>query len=306
MVMTRSQFRKQLQEGLNTVFGMAYMDYPEEWSDIFMTEGSTKAFEEDVLNVGLGGAQLKGEGAPVYYDEGGEAWTARYNHDTIGIAFAITEEALEDNLYGDIGAKYARSMARSLKFTKEVKGAEIINNGFSTASVPFETGDGVSLFNTAHPLWSGGTFSNTLSTASDLSEAALEDACNQIANFVDDRGIPIKPKVKRLVVPQNSNFEAFRILNSTLRVDTANNDPNALRDMGLVPTMSLNHYFSDDDFWLLVTDIPDGAKHFRRRPVKRGIEGDFETGNMRYKATERYSFGATDPRSLFGVPGSGS
>jgi hypothetical protein len=299
MAMTRAQFRKQLQDGLNTVFGMEYKRYPEQWRELYTVEKSEKAFEEDQLLVGLGGAVLKPEGSAITYDEGGESWTARYNHDTIGLAFALTEEAMEDNLYGDIGAKYAKSLARSLQFTKEVNGAEPLNDGFSS----YLTGDGVSVFDASHPLWGGGVFSNTMSAA-DLAEASLEDATIQIGEYVDDRGIPIMCQVKKLVVPRAEIYNAQRILTATKRVETADNDPNAMKDMNVIRDgFCVNDYLSDADSWFLTTDCPDGAKHFQRRPVKRGIEGDFETGNMRYKATERYSNGVTNPRGWFGVPG---
>lgn len=301
MPMSRAQFRKQLQEGLNSVFGFNYKRYSPQWTECFKVEGTRKAWEEDVLMVGLGGAVEKGEGAGVSYDEGGESYSAFYVSKTFALAFAITQEAIDDNLYGSVGSKYSRSLARSLQYTKEVEGASIFNNATS-ASYP--GGDGVALLSTAHPLWGGGTGSNTLSTAADLSEAALEDACIDLEGFVDDRGIPINTRAKKLLVPRQLGFEAERILMSQLRVDTANNDPNALKNRGSIPGgYTCNIYLSDPDAWYLMTDADDGLKHMRRHPVRRGVEGDFETGNMRYKAFERYIFGWTDWRGIYGSAG---
>lgn len=304
MPMNRARFRKQLQEGLNTVFGLEYRRYPEEWRDIFAVENSQKSYEEDVLLTGFGGAQTKAEGAGVAYDEGAEAWVARYHHETIALAFAITEEAEEDGLYGSLGSKYAKALARSLQHTKEVKGANILNNGFSSS---YAGGDGKELFATDHPLYGGGSLRNEPSTAADLSEAALEDACIDISQWTDDRGIPIQVKATKLIIPPQLYFEAHRILRSNLRVGTSDNDTNALKDSGMIPQGAhVNHRLSDADAWFIITDAPDGLKHMSRKTVKRGVEGDFETGNMRYKARERYSFGWTDPRGAYGSPGGGS
>lgn len=301
MVMNRNTFKKQLQEGLNTVFGLEYRRYPEEWRAAFEVGNSNKAYEEDVLLAGLAGAPVKAEGAPVSYDAGGEAYTSRYVHETIALAFAITEEAEEDNLYGDIGAKYARALARSMQHTKEVKGAAIFNNGFN-ASYP--GGDGVALFSASHPLWGGGTQSNTFATQADLSETALEEALIAISKWVDDRGIPVAIRGLRLVLPPDLQFIAERILASSQRPGTADNDVNALKSKGMIPGGAHEmHRLTDPDAWFIVTDAMDGLKHMVRKSIQRGIEGDFETGNMRYKARERYSFGWSDHRGAFGSSG---
>lgn len=301
MAMTRAQFRKQLQEGLNSVFGLAYKAHTPRWKECFEIEDSSKASEEDILLVGLGGAVVKGEGAAVTYDEGGESYVSTYNAKTYALAFALTQEAIDDNLYGKIGSKYSKSLARSLNYTKEVEGASVFNNGFDSS---YPGGDGVELFSTSHPLWGGGTGSNTLSTAADLSEAALEDAVIDIRGFVDDRGIPIVAMSKKLIVPRQLEFEAERILNSNLRVDTANNDLNALKARSSFPEgFACNVFLSDPDAWFILTDCPDGLKHMRRQGVRRGVEGDFETNNLRYKAYERYDFGWTDWRGAYGSAG---
>lgn len=301
MALSRADFRKQLQEGLNTVFGMAYKSYAEEWRQIFKVENSSKAFEEDVLMAGFGAAPVKGEGAGVEYDEAAESYVARYNHETIALAFAITEEAEEDGLYGALGAKYAKALARSLQHTKEVKGSNILNNGFSAS---FPGGDGVALFSTSHPLWGGGTQSNKLATPADLSEAALEEAMIQIADWVDERGIPIAVMAESLVIPTELTFIAERILKSPYRPGTSENDINALNKGGYLPKgVKINHRLTDPDAWFIITDCPDGLKHMVRKKVSRGVEGDFETGNMRYKARERYSFGWSDYRGAFGSEG---
>lgn len=301
MVMNRNTFKKQLQEGLNTVFGLEYRRYPEEWRAAFEVGNSNKAYEEDVLLAGLAGAPVKAEGAPVSYDAGGEAYTSRYVHETIALAFAITEEAEEDNLYGDIGAKYARALARSMQHTKEVKGAAIFNNGFN-ASYP--GGDGVALFSASHPLWGGGTQSNTFATQADLSETALEEALIAISKWVDDRGIPVAIRGLRLVLPPDLQFIAERILASSQRPGSADNDINALKSKGMIPGGAHEmHRLTDPDAWFIVTDAMDGLKHMVRKSIQRGIEGDFETGNMRYKARERYSFGWSDHRGAFGSSG---
>ncbi|MBX3504415.1 MAG: hypothetical protein KF895_02975 [Parvibaculum sp.] len=300
MPMTRAQFRKQLQEGLNANFGLEYRRHPEIWRQFFEVQNSNKAYEEDQLLVGLGGAQVKAEGTGVAYDSGYEGWTARYNHETIALAFAITEEAIEDGLYGNLGAKYSKALARSLQYTKEIKGAAVFNNGFS-ASAP--GGDGKSLFATDHPLAGGGTASNELATPADLSETSLEEVLIQISKFVDDRGIPVHAMPKKLGVPEELKFVAERLLRSNLQPGTANNDVNAVKSTGSLTDYACNRYFTDPDAWFVTTDIPDGLKHMRRKGVTRGIEGDFETGNMRYKSRERYSFGHTDWRAAYGVAG---
>ncbi len=301
-VMNRATFRKELQEGLNTVFGMEYKRYAQEWRPIFEVENSVKAYEEDVLLAGLAGAPVKPEGAPVSYDSGGEAYTSRYVHETIALAFSLTEEAEEDNLYGDIGAKYAKALARSMVHTKEVKGAGILNNGFNAA---FPGGDAVPLFSTAHPLWGGGTQSNTFATQADLSETSLEEACIQISKWVDERGINIAHIPLKLVVPPDLCFVAERILVSDYRPGTTDNDVNALRSKGKIPGGAHeNHRLTDPNAWHLITDCMDGLKHMIRKNIQRGVEGDFETGNMRYKSRERYSFGWSDYRGAFASSGS--
>jgi hypothetical protein len=301
-IMNRASFRKQLQEGLNAIFGLEYKRYPEEWRQIFDVYRSTKSYEEDVLMTGLGAAQVKAEGAGVAYDSGSESWTARYLMETIALAFALTEEAMEDNLYGDIGARYARALARSMHHTKEVKGANVLNNGFTAG---FTGGDGKVLFATDHPLQGGGTLSNTFTVAADLAEASLEDALIQISNWTDDRGIPIAAQALKLIIPSALCFVSERLLATSLRPGTADNDVNAIKSKGMLPQgYAVNHRLTDPDAWFLKTDVPDGLKYFQRKALQRGMEGDFETGNMRYKARERYVMGWTDPRAAFGSPGS--
>lgn len=301
-IMNRARFRKQLQEGLNTVFGLEYKRYEQEWKPIFAVESSSKAYEEDVLLAGLAGAPVKAEGAPVAYDQGGEAYVSRYVHETIALAFSLTEEAEEDNLYGSIGSKYSKALARSMQHTKEVKGAAILNNGFSAS---FPGGDGVALFSTAHPLFGGGTQVNTFTTQADLSETSLEEAMIAIAKFVDERSIPIAVRAKSLIVPPDLMFVAERLIASPYRPGTADNDVNAIKTMSMLPGgCHKNHRLTDANAWFLITDQQDGLKHMIRKNIQRGLEGDFETGNMRYKARERYSFGWSDYRGAFGSSGS--
>lgn len=295
--MTRHQFAKQLQDGLNTVFGAEYDSFPTVYDKLFSEHTSSKAYEEDVLMVGLGGAVEKAEGSGISYDSGQEAWVARYDHSTIALAFAITEEAVEDGRYGDLGQKYSRFLARSMRYTKEVRGHSVYNNAFDSN---YAGGDGVALCSTSHPLVGGGTLANKPSTDADISEEALEDAMIAIDGFVDDRGIPIMVKAQRLVIPRQSQFIVHRILKSSLQAGTANNDTNALKDLGAFPDgVTVSTYLSDPDAWFIRTNAPDGLKCFTRRKLKRGMEGDFETGNMRYKASERYSFGWTDWRGVY-------
>jgi len=295
--MNRSTFRRQLQEGLNTVFGMEYKRYSREWAPVFEVTRSRKAYEEDVLLAGLAGAPVKPEGAPITYDSGGEAYTSRYVHETIALAFSLTEEAEEDNLYGDIGAKYARALARSMVHTKEVKGAAVLNNGFDTA---FPGGDAEPLYSTGHPLWGGGTQSNRFATAADLSETSLEEASIAISKFVDERGIPTAISAMKMIIPPDLCFVAERILKSQYRPGTADNDINALRSKGKIPGGAHeNHRLTNPDNWFLITDCMDGLKHMIRVNIQRGVEGDFETGNMRYKSRERYSFGWSDYRGSY-------
>lgn len=299
-MMTRAQHRKQLQEGLNTVFGMEYKRYPNEWAYCYDVRSSRKAYEEDVLNVGLAEARVKAEGGEVPMDQGGESWTARYVHETIALGFSLTEEAEEDNLYGSLGARYSRGLARSMQHTKEVKGATPYNTGFST----FLSGDGVALLSESHPLFNGGVLSNTLATPADLSETALENMMIQISNWDDDRGIPTAHRAMRLLIAPANEFVAERITQSPGQSHTETNAINALRNMGRIPQgVAVNHRFTNPKAWFLKTDCPNGMCHFRRISLKRGVEGDFKTGNMRYKARERYRFGVTDPRGVAGSAG---
>lgn len=301
MAMNRALFAKQLQDGLNTVFGMAYDDFETQYDKIFKTYNSDKAFEEDVIMSGLGGAAVKPEGAAIQYDQGAEGWVARYQHVTIALAFAITEEAIEDGRYGDLGAKYSRALARSMRYTKEVRGASILNNAFDSN---YTGGDGKVLCATDHPLMGGGTWANRPTTHADLTEESLEDAAIAIEGFVDERGIPIMIKPTRLIVHRSNKPNAHRLLQSDMQAYTANNATNYAKDMRITGEgFAVNTYLSDTDAWFLTTDAPDGLKHFVRRKLKRGMEGDFETGNLRYKASERYSFSWSDPRGVYGTAG---
>lgn len=302
-MMNRSDFRKQLQEGLNTVFGLEYTRYPEEWRDIFDVETSAKAFEEDVLMFGFGAASVKPEGTPIDMDDMGESWVARYVHETIALGFAITEEAEEDGQYGSIGAKGAKALGRSFIHTKEVKGANILNNGFDTN---FPGGDDLPLFSTAHPLAGGGTLSNTLATPADISEAAMEEMLVLIGGWTDDRGIPIVVNVKKLIIPTALQFIAARLLMTEFQPDSGDNNINAIRKLGAIRDgFAVNHRITDPDSWYFKTDQSDGLKHFVRKAMAGGVvsEGDFSTGNLRYKKRERYSFGWTDWRGAAGSPG---
>lgn len=303
MAMNRAQFRKSLEPGLNTQFGLEYDRHPEQWRRFLTVENSDKPWEEDNLLVGFGGAPVKEEGAGVAYDQGGEGWTARYNHETIALAFAITEEAIEDGQYGNLAKKYAPALAQSLQHTKEVKGAAVLNNGFDTN---FGGGDGKPLFATDHPLWGGGTGANKLDTPADLAEASLEEMLNLIGDFEDDRHIPVNVTAKCLIVPVPLQWTARRLLRSNLRPGTADNDVNAIKDAGAISDFYVNNYLTDPDAWFLVTDQRDGLKHMRRKKVSRGMEGDFETGNMRYKARERYSNGWSNWRGAAASEGGGA
>ena len=300
MAINRAQLAKELEPGLNALFGMEYSRYENEHAEIFDQESSDRAFEEEVMLVGFGEAAVKQEGAAVQFDTAQESFTARYSHETVALAFSLTEEAVEDNLYDTLSARYTRSLARSMAYTKQTKAANILNNAFSTAG-----GDGVSLVNTAHPTALGGTFSNRSSTDADLNETSLEQAMIDIAAFIDERGLKIAMQGRKLIIPVNIQFVADRILNSTLRVGTSDNDINALRNMGMLPEgYTINHYLSDTDAYFIKTDATNGFKHFVRAPLTTGMEGDFDTGNMRYKARERYSFGFSDPRCVYGSQGS--
>lgn len=299
--MTRQQFAKQLQDGLNTVFGLSYDDFETQYDKIFAVHQSEKAYEEDVLMMGLGGAVVKGEGAAIQYDNGAEGWVSRYQHSTIALAFAITEEAVEDNRYGDLGAKYSRALARSMRYTKEVRGASVLNNAFTSG---FLGGDGKVLCALDHPLLGGGSFQNRPTVHADLSEESLEDACISVEAFVDDRGIPIQTKPKRMIIHRSNKPNAHRLLQSDMQAYTANNATNYAKDKAIAGEgYAVNQYLSDSDAWFLITDAQEGLKHFVRRKLKRGMEGDFETGNLRYKASERYSFGWSDARGVWGTAG---
>ena len=302
MAMTRSQFKKQLQDGLNTVFGLEYKMRPEVWRGYMNVETENrKAYLEDVLMAGLGAAAIKAEGAGVTYDSTSESYTARYIFETIALAFAITEEAEEDGLYGSIGRKLSRAMARSYKHTIATRVANILNNGFDS---DYTGGDGVELFSASHALKSGGNGSNILTNAADLSETSLEDLMIQVANTTDDRGLPIDMETQTLVIPTALRFTAHRILQSTGRVDTANNDINAIKDMGLLPGgVVIDKRLTDTDAWFVTTDCPDGLKYIDRKPVATKMEGDFETGNLRYKCRGRSIQGWSDWRGAFGTPG---
>ena len=298
MAMNRAQFAKMLEPGLNTLFGLEYDSYPPEYSAVFSANSSQKAYEEDVLLEGFGAAPVKNEGASVSYDSASQQWTARYQHETVALAFSITEEAEEDGLYGSIAARYAKALARSMASTKEIKAANVLNNATSTSG-----GDGVSLLNTAHPTRSGNQ-SNTLATAADLSETSLEQILIQISDMKDDRGLRIAAQGQMLVIPTAYAFVAERLLESQLRTGTADNDINAIRSGGYLPKgYHVMRRLTDSDSFFVLTDVPDGLKHFQRSALKKGMEGDFETGNVRYKVRERYSFGVTDWRGIFGTEG---
>lgn len=299
-VMNRATFPKGLDEGLNTHFGLEYKRHAEEWRMCFEVDNSSKSDEEEVLITGFGAAQVKGEGAPVAYDQGIEGWSARYVHETIALAFAITEEAIEDHLYFKLGPKYARALARAMMHTKEIKGAGIYNNAFSGSHLG---GDGKSLLATDHPLLGGGTMSNKLSTPADIGETAIEQLLIQIRKTVDDRGVPIAIMPEKLIIPPELEYTAIRLLESPRRAGTADNDVNAIERKGIFDAPHVVTRLTDPDAWFIKTDVMDGLKHFNRVGMKNGREGDFETGNVRYKARERYSFGWTDPRGLFGSEG---
>tara|TARA_R110002110_G_scaffold104067_2_gene262678 strand:+ start:373 stop:1275 length:903 start_codon:yes stop_codon:yes gene_type:complete len=299
MAMNRALFAKQLEPGLNTLFGLEHARYPEQWKEIFDVNSSSKAFEEDNLLEGFGSASVKAEGSAIAYDTAAELWTARYNHETIALAFSITEEAEEDGQYGSIGQRYVKALARSMVHTKEIKAANILNNMFDSGT----GGDGSYLGVTDHPTASG-TQSNILATAADLSETSLEQMLIDISNMDDDRGIPIAAMGTKLVVPTALAFVAERLTKSNLRTGTGDNDINASRSAGYLPQgYTVNNRLTDTDAFFILTDVPDGLKMFQRRALTRGMEGDFETGNIRYKTSERYSFGWTDWRGIFGTPG---
>ena len=301
MAISRTQLVKELEPGLNALFGLEYNRYENEHAEIYETEASDRAFEEEVMLSGFGSAPVKAEGGAVQFDDANESFTARYTHETIAMAFAITEEAIEDNLYDRLAARYTRALARSMSNTKQVKAANVLNNAFNNS---FTGGDGVELCSTAHPLLNGGTFRNELATAADLSETSLEQALIDISAFVDERGLKISTQGVKLIIPKELQFTAERILKSPQRVGTADNDINAMANMGMIPQgYRINHFLTDTDAFFIMTDAPNGMKMFVRSPIKTAIEGDFDTGNVRFKARERYSFGFSDPRGVFGSPG---
>jgi len=300
MAISRAQLLKELLPGLNALFGMEYGKYPDEHKEIYEIESSDRSFEEETKLSGFSAAPVKNEGAAIEYDNAQEAWSARYTHETIAMGFAITEEAIEDNLYDSLSARYTKALARAMAYTKQVKGAAILNGAFSGATY----GDGVVLCSTAHPLISGGTNSNRPTVAADLNETSLEAAVIQISGWTDERGLLIAAKPKKLVIPSALQFVATRLLETEGRVGTADNDINAIASNGVIPGgYGVNHYLTDTNAWFLTTDIPNGLKHFVRTKMSTGMDGDFDTGNSRYKARERYSFGMSDPLGIFGSPG---
>jgi hypothetical protein len=302
MAISRAQLLKELLPGLNALFGLEYARYGEEHKEMYETETSERSFEEETKLSGFSAAPVKNEGSAIAYDNAQEAWTTRYNHETIALGFSITEEAVEDNLYDSLSARYTKGLARAMAYTKQVKAAAVVNNGFSAA---YPGGDGVALFSTAHPLVSGGTNSNRPSTAADLNETSLEAAVIQIAAWTDERGLLIAAKPKKLIVPPALQFVATRLLETSLRVGTTDNDINALKNNGSIPEgYTINHFLTDSNSWYLTTDVPNGLKHFVRTPLQNGMDGDFDTGNVRYKSRERYSFGWSDPLGIYGSPGS--
>ena len=301
MAISRAQLAKELEPGLNALFGMEYGRYENQHSEIYTTESSDRAFEEEVMLSGFGAAPVKQEGSGVSFDDANESFTARYNHETIALAFEITEEAVEDNLYDRISARYTRALARSMAHTKQVKAAAVLNNAFDSSVTG---GDGKELCATDHPLINGGTFANEPSTAADLNETSLEDALISIAGFVDERGLKIALRGTKLIIPRQLQFTAERLMSSVLRSATSDNDVNAIRSMGMLPQgYTVNDFLTDTDAFFIMTDTPRGFLHFERTPLSTNMEADFDTGNMRYKARERYSFGFSDPRCVFGSPG---
>jgi len=300
MAISRAQLLKELLPGLNALFGMEYAKYGEEHAEIYETESSDRSFEEEVKLSGFSAAPVKNEGAAIEYDSAQEAWTARYTHETIAMGFSITEEAMEDNLYDSLSSRYTKALARAMAYTKQVKAASVLNSAFSGTTY----GDGKTLCATDHPLVSGGTNSNRPAVAADLNETSLEAAVIQIAGWTDERGLLIAAKPRKLIVPPALQFVATRLLDTEGRVGTADNDLNALRNNGSIPEgYSVNHYLTDTNAWFLMTDVPNGLKHFVRTPMATSMDADFDTGNARYKARERYSFGVSDPLCIFGSPG---
>ena len=301
MAISRNQLVKELEPGLNALFGLEYKQYENQSSDIYTTESSDRAFEEEVMLSGFAQAEVKPEGSGVVYDNAQETFTARYTNETIALAFAITEEAIEDNLYDRLASRYTKALARSMAQTKQVKAVVPLNNGMPTGT--FNSGDGVTLFNTAHPTIAG-SFSNTLATAADLNETSLEQALIDIAALTDERGLRIAAKGMKMIIPSALQFTAERLMASAGRVGTADNDVNAIKSMGMIPQgYTVNNFLTDTDAFFIITDVPNGMKHFERTPLSTKMEGDFDTGNVRYKARERYVFGVSDPRGIYGSPG---
>ena len=302
MAISRAQLLKELLPGLNALFGLEYARYGEEHKEIYETESSERSFEEETKLSGFSAAPVKNEGSAIQYDNAQEAWTARYNHETIAMGFSITEEAVEDNLYDSLSSRYTKALARAMAYTKQVKAAYVLNNAFTGGPT---YGDGQVLCSTAHPLVSGGTNSNRPTTGADLNETSLENAVIQIAGWTDERGLLIAAKPQKLIVPPSLQFVATRLLETELRVGTTDNDINAIKNNGSIPDgYRVNHFLTDTNAWFLITDVPNGLKHFVRTPMSTGMDGDFDTGNVRYKARERYSFGVSDPLGIFGSPGS--
>ena len=301
MAISRAQLLKELLPGLNALFGLEYARYGEEHKEIFETETCERSFEEETKLSGFSAAPVKNEGSAIAYDNAQEVFTARYNHETIALGFSLTEEVIEDNLYDSLSSRYTKALARAMAYTKQTKAAAILNNGFDT---DYAGGDGQPLFSASHPLVSGGTNSNIPSTPADLNETSLEAAVIQIAGWTDERGLLIAAKPRKLVVPPSLMFVATRLLETELRVATADNDINALKSNGSIPEgYTVNHFLTDTDAWFLTTDVPNGLKHFVRTPMSTGMDGDFDTGNVRYKARERYSFGWSDPLGMYGSEG---
>ena len=308
MAISRAQLLKELLPGLNALFGLEYARYGEEHKEIYETETSERSFEEETKLSGFSAAPVKNEGSAIAYDNAQEAWTTRYNHETIALGFSITEEAIEDNLYDSLSARYTKALARAMAYTKQVKAASVINNGFNGS---YLGGDGVTLFGNnssssrvGHPLVSGGVNYNSPTTGVDLNETSLENAVIQIAAWTDERGLLIAAKPRKMIVPPSLMFVAKRLLDTELRVSTADNDINALKQMGAIPEgYTVNHFLTDTNGWYLITDVPNGMKHFERMPLANSMDGDFDTGNVRYKARERYSFGWSDPLGMWGSAG---
>ena len=301
MAINRAQLAKELEPGLNALFGMEYARYDNQHAEIYETESSDRAFEEEVMIVGFGNASVKGEGNSVEYDNATEGFTSRYSHETVALAFSLTEEAVEDNLYDRLGSRYTKALARSMANTKQIKAASVLNNAFSSS---YTGGDGVALVSNAHPLGGGGTASNRPTAYADLNETSLEDALINVSTLVDDRNLTIALQAQKLIIPPALQFVADRLLQSNGRPGSSDNDVNAVKNMGMIPQgYVVNHYLTDTDAWFLKTDCPDGFKHFQRSPMTTALEGDFDTGNMRYKARERYSFGFSNWRAVYASEG---